>query len=280
MTFAQLFTLYYERHAKPRTRCPQNAYYFYKAHGKRWGAVAVEDIRRCDIQDWVDDLGTESQSSATRAVNMLSAIINWGIKRGYITTPNPCVGVERFVIKARDRFLMPAELIKFRDAIEAEAPLMRDFFWVCLLTGARRGNVQAMRWDEIDTDLMIWQFSTKNGDTQCLPLGTAVLAIISRRAKDFDSIWVFPSPKRIGCHLVEPKRAWARVMKRANLSSRLTIHDLRRTLGSYMAINGASAFLIGKALGHRDQRSTAVYARLNLDPVRIAMQSVEDVMRG
>lgn len=29
--------------------------------------------------------------------------------------------------------------------------------------------------------------------------------------------------------------------------------------------------MVGRALGHRDRRSTDPYARLNLDPVRLAM---------
>jgi integrase len=50
------------------------------------------------------------------------------------------------------------------------------------------------------------------------------------------------------------------------------LHDLRRTLGSFQAAAGASQYVIGKSLGHKSQQATAIYARLNLDPVR---QSVE-----
>lgn len=46
------------------------------------------------------------------------------------------------------------------------------------------------------------------------------------------------------------------------------IHDLRRTLGSWQAIQGASLLVIGKSLGHRNAASTQVYAHLSMDPVR------------
>lgn len=52
----------------------------------------------------------------------------------------------------------------------------------------------------------------------------------------------------------------------------LRLHDIRRTLGSYQAITGASLPIIGKTLGHKSQLSTAIYARLNLDPVRDSME--------
>lgn len=51
----------------------------------------------------------------------------------------------------------------------------------------------------------------------------------------------------------------------------LRLHDLRRTHGSWMAANGASLPMIGKALGHKNPSTTAIYARLNLDPVRLAV---------
>jgi len=55
------------------------------------------------------------------------------------------------------------------------------------------------------------------------------------------------------------------------------IHDLRRTLGSWQAATGASLSIIGRALGHKSVTATAVYARLDLDPVR---QSVEAATRA
>jgi len=58
----------------------------------------------------------------------------------------------------------------------------------------------------------------------------------------------------------------------------LRIHDLRRTHGSWMAANGASLPMIGKALGHKNPSTTAIYARLNLDPVREAINGATAAM--
>jgi integrase len=53
----------------------------------------------------------------------------------------------------------------------------------------------------------------------------------------------------------------------------LRIHDLRRTLGSWQAVQGASLPIIGKSLGHKTATATQIYARLNLDPIRQSMQA-------
>ena len=63
-----------------------------------------------------------------------------------------------------------------------------------------------------------------------------------------------------------------------NGSLDLRLHDIRRTMGSYQAITGASLPIIGKTLGHRNSQSTAIYARLNLDPVRASMNTAADAM--
>jgi integrase len=62
--------------------------------------------------------------------------------------------------------------------------------------------------------------------------------------------------------------------------SDLRIHDLRRTLGSYMAIGGESLPVIGEALGHKDHRTTTIYARLSRDPVLQAVEKAVRLMRA
>ena len=56
------------------------------------------------------------------------------------------------------------------------------------------------------------------------------------------------------------------------------IHDLRRTLGSWLAGAGFSLPMIGRALGHQSPSSTAIYARLDLDPVRVMLESNAEAM--
>jgi integrase len=58
----------------------------------------------------------------------------------------------------------------------------------------------------------------------------------------------------------------------------LRLHDLRRTLGSWQARTGASMILIRKSLNHKDQASTAIYARLDLDPVRQSVDRATSAM--
>ena len=53
---------------------------------------------------------------------------------------------------------------------------------------------------------------------------------------------------------------------------------MRRTLGSWQARTGASLAIIGKSLNHKSPQATAIYARLDLDPVRASVEKATKAM--
>lgn len=283
--FGELFNLYRERHIKLHAKNQKAPQYFLNVYGDRWNNIPVSEITRTDVQNWVDETG-ESRGihAANLAVNTMSAAFEWSKRRGFVTCVNPCVGVERFRTQSRKRFLSPEELNRFTRSLDKEPPSVRDFFYMLLFSGARRGNVMAMRWDEVDLDLALWTIpETKNGDSHIIPLTVHAVELLRRRRATMDSIYVFPSlsrrPRSGSPHIKNVSNAFRRIVRRAEISN-LRIHDLRRTVASYMAINGESPFVIGAVLGHKDQRSTAVYARLNVSPLKTAIEKAAGRMFG
>lgn len=277
-TFRELFDLYLERHAMVKLKCPQNVTYWTSVHGDYWLDKQLSAITKDDVQDWVDHLGTHSQSAATRAATQLAAVFAWGSKRNYCKQ-NPCTGIEKFKDIKRNRFLLPGELLRLKGALKDSPLIIHDLVWLALLTSARKANLLSMRWDEIDLDLRIWEIpgnKFKNGDSHIVPLEDDAIAILRRRRANSKSPWVFPG--RFGQHLQDPKRAWVKVKEKAGLKN-FWFHDLRRTGGSYMAISGVSLHVIGKALGHKDPRSTEIYARLNLDAIRTAFKTMHTSLK-
>ena len=65
--------------------------------------------------------------------------------------------------------------------------------------------------------------------------------------------------RKAGQHLVKLTDAWSRIRKAARLHD-LRIHDLRRTVGSWLVRDGASLHPIGSVVNHKDQKTTAGYA--------------------
>jgi integrase len=70
--------------------------------------------------------------------------------------------------------------------------------------------------------------------------------------------------------LVNVDDSWQRARKEAGVQD-VRLHDLRRTVGSWLALAGNSLPLIGRVLNHTDPKTTAVYARLGDDPARQAL---------
>lgn len=213
-----------------------------------------------------------SAAQGNKCKAIVRAVFHWANAEGMTDLAPPTGRAANKFIASRDRFLQPDELPRFLAAVDASP--FRDFFLLSLLTGARRANLQEMRWQDLDLEQALWRIpKTKNGEAQTVTLVSDAVSILKDRKTQrlVDVDWVFPGSGKTG-HLVEPKKAWAKVLVGAGIEDDLRIHDLRRTLGSYQARQGASLSIIGKSLGHKSQQATAIYARLDLDPVR---QSVE-----
>jgi len=136
-----------------------------------------------------------------------------------------------------------------------------------------------MRWKDIDFERSIWRIPgevSKNGDPMQVPLIPEALEILRRRRAETSSVFVLPGEGRTG-HYTTPTHAWETLLKRAKLED-LRIHDLRRSMGSWMTIGGTSLPIVGKALGHKTSQATSIYARLNLEPVRAAMEQAGAAM--
>lgn len=129
----------------------------------------------------------------------------------------------------------------------------------------------SMRWDEVSLTRAEWRISyTKTGRPHLLPLPHALVAVLKSLPKIDGNPYVFPGQNGAG-HLQNMKRAWDRIRVRAGIHD-VRFHDLRGTVGSWLAGSGESLHLIGKVLNHRDVSTTAIYARLNLNPVREALE--------
>ncbi len=215
---------------------------------------------------------------ANRTLALIRTVLSWGIREYAWMFPNPAAGIRMFREEKRDRWLEPHEIPRFFEAVNAEPnPEIRDFVLMALLTGARRTNVLEMVWKDLDLESGRWRIpETKAGEPQVVPLHPVALEILKARRETVSGFFVFPGTGRSG-HLEEPKTGWKRILDRAGIED-LRIHDLRRTLGSWLATQGESLLLIGKTLGHKSQGSTATYSRLAVDPVRAAMTKAIDRM--
>ena len=327
-TFAKIFAEYVERHAKPNKRTWREDEQKYRDYLQRpLGRKKISKITRQDIAAIHSQLtGSGHPTLANRVKDLISSVFSRAVSWGYLDT-NPAKGIADNREHSRDRFLKPGELPRIFAALANEPNAnFRDYFLLAMLTGARRANVRAMRWRDIDLEQKEWRIPvTKNGAPLTVPLVPEAVAILeNRQPSNGTGRYVFPADRcdsKDG-HMSGERKAWLRVLDRDELTqlqeriaaagqhgekspdesvarslarARVTakrlrvstegtrledvrIHDLRRTLGSWQARTGASLVIIGKSLGHKSQQATAVYARLDIDPVRQAMETATSAL--
>lgn len=238
--------------------------------------ITLDKVRKLHLEI----ANSRGKRIANRSINALSVVFNFAIREGMWNGNNPCNGVLKFPEQSRDRFLNEEELDIFFKSLEKEDEIYQDYFKLLLYTGARKTNVLKMKYKDIDFSIKRWRISeleSKNKTVNIIPLSDPALEILERRKSINNSLenpsaFVFSSTIGTRGHLVDPKKAFARIKRSMGVDD-FTMHDLRRTLGSYMAIDGASLPIISKALNHKNQRSTLVYARLSQEPVLEAVNS-------
>ena len=286
MTFGEMHAWFietYAEHHKAESSVREDKGLFNR-HLSEWKNRKISSITEHDVFTKHQLIGkNKGKYTANRTLELIRAMFNKAIELRCWHGTNPTRGTKKFQEISRDRFLQADELAKFIDSVNVdENETARDYILLSLLTGQRKGNMLEMRWQEINFARDEWRIpETKNGEPLTVHLAPQAVEILKRRKKEADeaesdSEWVFPGEGKTG-HFQDPKKAWKRILKRAGIED-LRIHDLRRTLGSWQTALGASGFIVGKSLGHKSLQATAIYARLNLDPVRHSVNAAADAI--
>ena len=281
LTLGTLFEEYIDRYARHHTKTWPDMQANFRRYLSHWQNRKLSTLAKAEVQKLHADLGkSNGRYTANRVLELLRAMFNKGISLGLCADYNPALGITKYRVKSRDRFMQADELPRFFRALaEEENRTIRDYVLLSLLTGARKSNVLAMRWEEINVERATWSIpETKNGEPLTVPLTQTAVEILKARQEERspENAYVFPGDGATG-HLVSPKKTWKRILERAGIKD-LRIHDLRRTMGSWQAVTGASLVIIGKSLGHKDVSTTMIYSRLNIDPVRQSMESATNAM--
>ncbi|HEY9867581.1 MAG TPA: tyrosine-type recombinase/integrase, partial [Candidatus Obscuribacterales bacterium] len=206
-TLAEVFEQYLNCYAREHCKTWQVIEYNFNHYLKDWWNRRVRSIRKQEVQKLHSELGKNcGATTANRIIELLKAVINKGISWGLTDCKNPSVGIEKFKLKARDRFVKAHELPRLIAAIEEEPNRdVRDFVMLALSTGARKSNIVQMRWRDVDLEGGTWVIpETKNGTSQTILLTPEELKLLRERfncRRSFE--WVFAGSVAKG-HLDDP----------------------------------------------------------------------------
>jgi integrase len=242
------------------------------------GNRKVADIRHADVDALhrkITSHGTPIR--ANRVMSLISKMFSLAMLWEW-RDDNPARGIERNNEARRNRHLVGDELRRLIDALaaypfQASANAIR----LLLLTGARRGEALAARWDQFDLEEGVWtkpSSHTKQRKEHRIPLSAGTrLLLVEIKASAGSSEFLFPASRGTVGHLTDIKHPWATICKLAGLTG-LRTHDLRHSYASILASAGLSLPIIGQLLGHSQSSTTQRYSHLLDDPLRAATDRV------
>lgn len=246
--------------------------------------VKLSVLRHDEIERIHADL-KDVPVTANRAVKYVSAAISLAIRTHGLNIVNVATGIRLYKETPRKRYLMRDEAALF---YEKALELSKTALWgvqtsallMMLYTGARKSNVLQMRFDEID-GRGIWtipQEKFKGGrKSHDIELGERELEIVERMRGVSKTGYVF---EYRGHYMKDVDKTMATICRMAGIQD-LHIHDLRRTLGTWLLSSGAPIAVVSKKLGHSSIRITEqVYAHMLPDVAKDATEKALDEMLG
>jgi integrase len=248
--------------------------------------VRLVDLTSDRIERWAKEEAKHRPSSARLAWRLLKACMNWCSEHktySSMVAANPTKSARaREALgkpKVRNDVLQREMLQAWFPAVRRIGnPVISAYLQILLLTGARREELAALKWDDVNFQWNSIKLSDKVEDFRMIPLTPYVAALMSALPRREDNDYVFSSPSSASGYIAEPRYAHNQAVAVAGLPP-LSLHGLRRSFASLsewvQVPSGIAAQIQGHApQGVREQN----YIRRPLDLLRIWHVEIEKWM--
>ena len=280
-TVAELGERYLREHVdvrcKPSTQRSQR-YVVGKCIVPALGELPISELGREHVSGLHYSL-RNSPGSANEAIATLSRMLNkaeaWGLAPA---GGNPCRFVTKYRRRKLERFLTEEEfrrLGQVLSALEAEGRVpvhAAGALRLLMLTGCRLSEILTLRWEDVRLEANEIQLRDSKTGPRVVPLSPAAARVLAGLPRVAANPWVIVGRKP-GTRLPHIHYYWYLVRERAGLKD-VRLHDLRHSFASRALALGESLPMIGKLLGHSKIQTTARYAHLARDSVKVSAAKV------
>ena len=240
--------------------------------------LPITEISRSHVAQIHNGL-VKTPYQANRLLAVLRKFFNWCEKNGFrVDHSNPALHVEPFKERKRERFLSPAEISHLGETLAAmereggQSPFVIAALRLLILTGARLSEILTLRWNWIDFDNSCIRLPDSKTGAKTIYLSPPAMQVLVSLPRYEDNPHVICGLTKGAC-LVNLQKPWRAIRKRAGLDN-VRIHDLRHSFASIAVASGMSLPMIGKLLGHSQPQTTARYAHLADDPMKLAADQI------
>jgi integrase len=226
---------------------------------------------------------------ANRCISLLSKMFNLAKEWGMLDrkADNPASNIHKNPEKERTRYITKLEMPRILNAVHQHPDIyVKNAILLLLFTGLRLSSVVTLKWNDVNFDASILHErnakTKKQGEIEEHKLCTAALNVLKDTPIKINSEFIFPSTSKKAL-IAKLERAWEKIKKNAEIiekdGNKLWLHDLRRTVGSWMAINNYNAVITMKALNHKKLQTAQKYQRIaDQDVIRNALDDITSKM--
>lgn len=244
--------------------------------------LALRDLTAPAIEAWAAREAQTRPTAARLAWRLLKAFLGWCAEQPEYAPVLPSVNPAKTKkarealgkAKAKDDSLLKEQLPAWFAAVRSIGnPTVAAYLQTLLLTGARPGEVLAMRWDDLNTQWRGLTIRDKVEGERVIPLTPYVwhlLAALPRRNE-----FVFASSRNENTPLTEPNHAHDKACKVAAIDA-LTLHGLRRSFGTLSEWLEVPAGVVAQIQGHKPSATAEKHYRVRpLDLLRVHHERIE-----
>lgn len=237
---------------------------------QKFTGITVQEINRRALSLHIESrrIAGKSNSTINREISILSASINYAIKRWGWNISNPASGLYLKTPEGRLRWLTrPEATTLLHAAEESNAPHLYDFILLSLNTGMRLSEILRLEINRIDLEnnrVILEGIHTKNGKRRFVPLNKNALSAINSRIKWNNDNGVTSSRLFIqgnGRPVKQINTAFKNSLLKTGIED-FRVHDLRHTFASWLVSSGVTLPEVRDLLGHSSIKQTERYAHL------------------
>lgn len=265
--------------------------YMAKRWVERWGSMYCGDITDKMVQDFLRERKKVSAYTANAEIKALRAIFNYGKKKKLIFCDNPMDDIEFFPVEKILRYV--PDLDDIDAVIDVAEPDDQDYLWVVRETFGRIGEINRMRWDDVNFPegyVILYTRKKKGGDLtpRKIPMSGMLFEVLSRlyAKRDVKKPWVFwhrywsrKENKFIEGPYKDRKELMKKLCDKAGVRY-FRYHPFRHSGASTMDNNNVPLGSIQRILGHESRKTTEIYLHSLGDGEREAVAVYENVRKN
>ena len=244
--------------------------------------LALKDLDQATIERWAANEGKTRPSSARLAWRLLTVFLTWCAEQPEYANLLPDKNPAK-TKKAREALgkagtksdvLQREQLAAWFAAVQQiQNPVIAACLQMMLLTGARPGEVLALRWEDVNTQWKGISIRDKVEGTREIPATPYMLHLLAALPRRNE--WVFSSPTSASGCLTEPNNPHTRACNAAGLEG-LTLHGLRRSFASLTEWLEVPAGVVAQIQGHKPSATAEKHYKVRpLELLRVHHERIE-----